>query len=944
MFTPPHAWLGLVLTLGLAACPAPGPGNVPVLPDALLESTDADVLESTSETAEAASDAVADGAADVHEVAELVDGSEPDDVPDLVDSAPDGSDDAAVGDADAANDPGLADGELEAIAGPDATADASVVVDAEADPDGGSGDAEPDVTMVPGPLGCGPLPQVLHPIWSDVDTLDPTDLAISHGTLFFSALEGPSFFFDDGLYKLPVSGGAPTDLFAGSNYLGGSVEANSKWLFYEYNASKYVVESTTSDASYIVNLDSGPAILLADDSPRVLVWEADGALSDRYLLYDGTGAPEEIASGLTRGGLSPGPLSAFGSRVVVQGRSVDDWQRVPIWVLDVDAKTVTHAMDQFDHITYRVLLAHARGFLTTREGRLESYGDNGGLHGVVVEPFPDYHYGPKALGADRLYYTVFGTSEFWVAHLADGIPKLVSDTLWVASVTADACGVYVLASYTYNGPNHIFAMAHPPCDGACTICGDATCDPDEDVASCPGDCGFCGDAVCGPHEDAMGCPGDCGSCGDGVCDPTEDEGSCLVDCVVCGDQVCSPHETVATCGVDCDVCGDAVCGTSEDVALCAEDCGVCGDALCDPFESPSTCPLDCGTCGDHACNGDDTHENCPEDCPAPPEPEPVDPLAPYPCPDLPEQPTVIAQRPYGWGGNFDVYGETLAYCRGWQPDIVSLVTGETTSPGSPDVFCNGHLSVRMGDGILAFERFEVSDNPPCDGCIVPTGQFIVRTIATGEDATFTTFNYLINMRYELLPGNRVAHTFYDKVGGFHSLGLKQLPPNAGTLFTWPNLLAVGMAHHGNTLIVQGKKQEASQLVAIDTVTGDLNVFGDWAKYSWLIGANEDGAVLWRPPSHIQHVGYDGSVVTLDDDAFYDAPQSGLPYLGNVATVGHGRVYWPDTTGLYAYDLETFDKTLVQSAQNDAVAHLAVDHCGVYWSEQGSPRVWAMAAP
>jgi len=52
------------------------------------------------------------------------------------------------------------------------------------------------------------------------------------------------------------------------------------------------------------------------------------------------------------------------------------------------------------------------------------------------------------------------------------------------------------------------------------VCGDSTCDANEDCSSCPGDCGicpYCGDGSCNSGESCSNCETDCGEC------PTDDE-------------------------------------------------------------------------------------------------------------------------------------------------------------------------------------------------------------------------------------------------------------------------------------------------------------------------------------------------------------------------------------------------------------------------------------
>ena len=108
--------------------------------------------------------------------------------------------------------------------------------------------------------------------------------------------------------------------------------------------------------------------------------------------------------------------------------------------------------------------------------------------------------------------------------------------------------------------------------GSGTVCGDLTCDEDEDECSCPGDCGsspdtetFCSD----------GFDDDCD--GDIDCDDWD----CLGDtaCPYCGDAICAPGEDCNSCGDDCAgvtkgkpgdryCCGNGILEGPEDDALC----------------------------------------------------------------------------------------------------------------------------------------------------------------------------------------------------------------------------------------------------------------------------------------------------------------------------------------------------------------------------------------
>jgi hypothetical protein len=44
---------------------------------------------------------------------------------------------------------------------------------------------------------------------------------------------------------------------------------------------------------------------------------------------------------------------------------------------------------------------------------------------------------------------------------------------------------------------------------------------------------LCGNGTCDDNEDAFTCTGDCSTCGDGVCGPDENKASCMIDCDAC---------------------------------------------------------------------------------------------------------------------------------------------------------------------------------------------------------------------------------------------------------------------------------------------------------------------------------------------------------------------------------------------------------------------------
>lgn len=133
--------------------------------------------------------------------------------------------------------------------------------------------------------------------------------------------------------------------------------------------------------------------------------------------------------------------------------------------------------------------------------------------------------------------------------------------------------------------------------------------------------GGCGNAVCDPGEDMAHCAIDCpGSCGDRICDHArESAADCPADCtaVVCGDGTCVPGEA-STCPRDCapptgSAAGDVApaaaadaLGTTTAVPPTTVAPGLpvrCGDGKCDAGEGGAACPADCqppGQCRDPA--------------------------------------------------------------------------------------------------------------------------------------------------------------------------------------------------------------------------------------------------------------------------------------------------------------------------------------------------------
>lgn len=180
---------------------------------------------------------------------------------------------------------------------------------------------------------------------------------------------------------------------------------------------------------------------------------------------------------------------------------------------------------------------------------------------------------------------------------------------------------------------------------------------------------YCGDGMCGNGETCTGCPGDCGACttcGDKTCDKaTENCGSCAADCGPCPplppectpkdtpkcpgcaceacvcamDSFCCKNAWDSTCVDECSTqckgpacpepvtwCGDGDCNGSETGKTCPADCGIsspCGDGWCYKSETCTSCPLDCGscagaaatpTCGNGKCDANEHCGTCPKDC------------------------------------------------------------------------------------------------------------------------------------------------------------------------------------------------------------------------------------------------------------------------------------------------------------------------------------------
>jgi len=217
----------------------------------------------------------------------------------------------------------------------------------------------------------------------------------------------------------------------------------------------------------------------------------------------------------------------------------------------------------------------------------------------------------------------------------------------------------------------------PPTGGSveASVCGDGTCDDDEDCGTCEDDCGacgpVCGDGICDIGETCSTCGADCGCSGSEICGITDANPTphcmsppdCEEPCYLLSGAPCScdaghcgcPSGTVC-CDPDdddCDAdkfgcapeeeepsCGDGVCdeGFDEDCYTCSEDCGsCCGNGVCDEAldEDCETCEEDCGECepycGDGLCMpeiGEDCEcVDCEDACPIGMVCDPDNPLA-----------------------------------------------------------------------------------------------------------------------------------------------------------------------------------------------------------------------------------------------------------------------------------------------------------------------------
>lgn len=349
--------------------------------------------------------------------------------------------------------------------------------------------------------------------------------------------------------------------------------------------------------------------------------------------------------------------------------------------------------------------------------------------------------------------------------------------------------------------------------GACvdrSVCGDGTCDTDEgeDCSSCATDCtacpigSYCGDDSCdtADGETCSSCATDCDPCetsvcGDGTCEAEEDCTVCPEDCgecipmcpapppppVVCGDAACvsAEGENCTTCATDCgecpagDVpnCGNGACNYDEGEACdtCPEDCGACtavrecGDGICEPSigEScgPSSCGADCGscksqattTCGDGTCHHYETCGICPSDCGA--------------CPTsgtgLPFNGGVIATGTVTIGSRVTIHGDVAGKTLGFQPDVKIYGDVDVDGPAaladraivSGTLRVDGSLSLGNGSSYGAVESPAAVTLPILPTVTANPGS-TNKTIPTDTTATITPGRY-----NNVLVGARSTVTF-----------------------------------------------------------------------------------------------------------------------------------------------------------------------------------------
>ncbi|MCK6508655.1 matrixin family metalloprotease [Myxococcota bacterium] len=140
-----------------------------------------------------------------------------------------------------------------------------------------------------------------------------------------------------------------------------------------------------------------------------------------------------------------------------------------------------------------------------------------------------------------------------------------------------------------------------PSGGA--VCGNGSCDGNEDCSSCPKDC------PCPSGQQCQG--GICitpSTCGNGACDASENCATCAQDCACPPTQICNAGK----CEENKPQCGNGICDNNETCDACKADClcpeGLaCNNGLCKPLAN----------CGDGRCAEGEACDSCPQDCRCP---------------------------------------------------------------------------------------------------------------------------------------------------------------------------------------------------------------------------------------------------------------------------------------------------------------------------------------
>ncbi len=149
-------------------------------------------------------------------------------------------------------------------------------------------------------------------------------------------------------------------------------------------------------------------------------------------------------------------------------------------------------------------------------------------------------------------------------------------------------------------------------DESVSVCGDSTCDPDEDPCTCSSDCGAATANEQVSFNCADGIDNDCD--GDADCDDSDCDGDSFCD-AVCGDSNCDVGEDMCKCAADCGApaaneTGDTDCADGID-----NDCD--GNIDCDDTECNAATPCN-PFCGDSKCDTGENACNCSADCGAAP--------------------------------------------------------------------------------------------------------------------------------------------------------------------------------------------------------------------------------------------------------------------------------------------------------------------------------------